>query len=270
LHKDSLCKDRAIQNVDAYFTNPMSKIDAYRETLKSLDDWIPYLLQESGLPGPRGNLELAHAVAQAGSREQFETFLSVPLEQAPTNNPHEFLVFCGVLGLGKLAAKGDHTQIARLQSYASDQRWRVREGVATALQLLGDVDMPLLLREMSAWSKGNWLEKRAAAAALAEPRLLKQTEVARDALETIEAITVSMADAENRSGDEFKTLRQAMGYCWSVLVAALPDEGKKSMEKWLASEDKDIRWIMRENLKKNRLLKAAPLWVATWQEKIKV
>jgi hypothetical protein len=246
----------------------MPKIDLYRETLKSLDDWVPYLLQESGLPGPRGNLELAHAAAQAGSREQFETFLSVPLEQAPTNDPHEFLVFCGVLGLGKLASEGDHAQIARLRSYASDPRWRIREGVATALQLVGDTNMPLLLREMSIWGTGNWLEKRAAAAALAEPRLLKQADAAREALRILDSITLSMAEAKNRSSEEFKTLRQGMGYCWSVLVAALPADGKKLMEKWLASEDKDIRWLMRENLKKNRLLKADPLWVADWQAKL--
>jgi hypothetical protein len=246
----------------------MSKIDIYLETLKTLTDWVPFLLQESNLPGPRGNLELAHAAARAGSREQFETFLSVPLEQAPTNDPHEFLIFCGVLGLGKLAAEGDHLQIARLRSYASDPRWRVREGVATALQLIGDADLPLLLREMSFWSAGNWLEKRAAAAALAEPRLLKQAENVREALRIIDGITLSIAEAGNRSSDEFKTLRQALGYCWSVLVAALPGDGKTMLEKWLVSEDKDIRWVMRENLKKNRLQKTDPAWVADWQTKL--
>lgn len=241
----------------------MTKIDAYREILKSLDDWLPYLLQESGLPGPRGNLELAHAVAQAGSREQFEQLLSfIPVE---TNTPQEFLAFCGVLGLGKLVAQGDQTQLPRLRVYASDTSWRVREAVATALQLVGDRDMDLLLREMSAWSEGGWLEKRAAAAALAEPRLLKQAKAARDALEIIDAITFSMAKAENRSSDGFKILRQALGYCWSVAVAALPAEGKKMMEKWLVNEDKNIRWMMRENLKKNRLIRADPVWTTAWQ-----
>ena len=55
--------------------------------------------------------------------------------------------------------------------------------------------------------------------------------------------------------DAFKTLRQGLGYCWSVAVAALPEAGKPLMEKWLASADPDIRWIMRENLKKNRLVR---------------
>jgi hypothetical protein len=247
----------------------MSKIDAYCETLKTLFDWIPYLLQESGLPGPRGNLELAHAVAQIGSREQFQTFLTIPLEQAPTNNPYEFVVFCGVLGLGKLAAEGDYAQIAHLRSYASDGRWRIREGVATALQLVGDKDMDQLLQEASILSAGNWLEKRAAAAALAEPRLLKDAKSAQAALGIIDSITTAMAASKDRAGEDFRVLRQAMGYCWSVLVAAQPAEGKKRMEKWLASQDKDIRRVMRENLKKNRLLKVDPQWVAVWQEKIK-
>jgi hypothetical protein len=52
-----------------------------------------------------------------------------------------------------------------------------------------------------------------------------------------------------------------MAYCWSVVVAALPGKGKLMMEKWLASEDKDIRWIMKENLKKNRLSKMDADWV---------
>lgn len=37
----------------------MSKADDYRRKLQTLDSWDAYLLQESGLPGPRGNLELA-------------------------------------------------------------------------------------------------------------------------------------------------------------------------------------------------------------------
>jgi hypothetical protein len=34
----------------------MGKKDDYIKRLLSLDDWDEYLLQESGLPGPRGNL----------------------------------------------------------------------------------------------------------------------------------------------------------------------------------------------------------------------
>src|SRR6185369_10453579 len=121
----------------------MSKINEYRETLKNSDDWIPFLRKNSGLPGPRGNLELAHAVAGAGSEKQFRQLLSF---QAEENTPEVFLVFCGVMGLGKLAAN-EPKLFDQLREYASDQRWRIREAVATGLQLAGDQDMDLLLKE---------------------------------------------------------------------------------------------------------------------------
>ena len=39
----------------------MTKTEDYRRALKILDEWEPFLLDESGLPGPRGNIELAQA-----------------------------------------------------------------------------------------------------------------------------------------------------------------------------------------------------------------
>jgi hypothetical protein len=59
-----------------------------------------------------------------------------------------------------------------------------------------------------------------------------------------------------------------MGYCWHVAVAALPDEGKPATEKWLASQNTDIRWIMKENLKKNRLAKMDAAWVRTCDNRL--
>jgi len=62
--------------------------------------------------------------------------------------------------------------------------------------------------------------------------------------------------------DDFLPLKKGLGYCWSVAVAALPDEGKALFSAWLDTTDKDIRWILRENLKKNRLLTLDPEWVS--------
>lgn len=50
-----------------------------------------------------------------------------------------------------------------------------------------------------------------------------------------------------------RSLRQALGYCWSVAVAADPVAG---MPRFLAlgdSTDRDVAWIVRENGKKARL-----------------
>jgi len=242
----------------------MTKTDTYREALKNLDDWIPFLKEESGLPGPRGNLELAHVVAQEGNKKLFNQLLAFEAEE---NTPEVFLVFCGVVGLGKLATT-DPTLFNRLREYASDPRWRIREAVATGLQLIGDQKMDLLLENMHAWSNGNWYEKRAAAAALAEPRLLKQPACARDVLQVLDEITKSIEQAPDSKDEGFNILRQAMGYCWSVAIAALPESGKPMMEKWLDSENKDIRWIMKETLKKNRLIKTDKDWAKRCLEKL--
>lgn len=236
----------------------MSKINDYRQVLKKLDDWPPFLLKNSGLPGPRGNLELAQVVAEDGSKQQFEQFLSF---QAKENTPEVFLVFCGVVGLGKLAARGEHNLFVRLRGYASDPRWRIREAVAMGLQFVGDQDMDILLQQMKKWSTGNGYEKRAAAAALAEPRLLKEPKYAKQVLQILDKITASMEASSDKRDESFKVLRQGMAYCWSVAIAALPREGKPMMEKWLTSENSNIRWVMKENLKKNRLIKMDARWV---------
>jgi hypothetical protein len=245
----------------------LNKIEPYRQILSTLTDWEPTLLQESGLPGPRGNLELAQVVADEGDRELFEHFLTYTPEVAPVNDPHEFLAFCGVVGLGRLLAEGDRKILDQLRPYAGDPRWRMREGVAMALQRLGKADMRSLLAAMETWSRGTWLEKRAAAAALAEPALLHKQNEALHALQILDRITASMENSLETKNAHFKILQQGMGYCWSVVVVAVPEQGKRRMEKWLACPDRIIRRIMQENLKKNRLWRLDSAWVEKWRDR---
>jgi hypothetical protein len=246
----------------------MSKIDTYRAALRQCQDLDAYLLAESGLPGPRGNIELAQAVADFGDAALFTHLLTFTPDVAPTNTAQEFLAFCGAVGLGKLVAAGQTQWLAPLRKLASDPRWRTREGVAMALQRVGDVDMPLLLDTTAQWSKGNLLEQRAAAAALCEPRLLKDPVQVKRVLDILDEITSALCRATDRKSEDFKTLRKGMAYCWSVAVAALPEEGKRRMERWFAEPDKDVRWLMCENLKKNRLTQTDRAWVAHWQKSL--
>jgi hypothetical protein len=58
---------------------------------------------------------------------------------------------------------------------------------------------------------------------------------------------------EQRRANATRTLRQALGYAWSVVIAALPVEGLSALRRLQDSSDPDIRWIVRENLKKARL-----------------
>ena len=151
---------------------------------------------------------------------------------------------------------------------AAEQHRRIREAVAMALQRLGRSSMDELLKEMDIWARGNWLEKRAAAAALCEPRLLDKRGHAERIIEILDSITATVEEAAERTGDDFNAFRKGLSYCWSVAVAALPEEGKRAMERWFGGDDKDVRWIMRENLRKKRLARMDPAWVERWTRQL--
>lgn len=241
----------------------MGKVEAYRAHLRTLDNWDDFLHQESRLPGPRANLELAYAVAWEGSEERFLRLAALGPEEAPQNTAGEFLAFCGVLGLGYLAARDGQEHFSLLRQKASDPRWRIREAVALGLQEYGQASMDHLLALMAEWSRGTLLERRAVVATLCEPGLLQDPSYAGRIFDIVHQITTSVLDQEDRRAEAFKVLRKALAYGWSVAVAAQPALGKPRMERWTASQDPDIRWIMKQNLKKKRLLRMDQAWVET-------
>lgn len=238
-------------------------VEEYRKRLRVLDpDAIEaHLLEHSGLPGERANLELADAFAEEGSEPMFQRFLTYGPDRAPANSPEEFLAFCGVVGLGRLIAEGERQHMDELRTLASDPRWRIREAVAMALQRVGEADMDYLLDAMAEWARGGALEQRAAVAALCEPKLLTDDEQVLRVLNILDGITESIHAREDRRSEEFRVLRKGLGYCWSVAVVAMPEAGKERIQRWLDTDDPDIRWIMRENLKKQRLTKMDAAWV---------
>ncbi len=246
----------------------MSKIEEYRRRLAELDEWEPFLLAESGLPGPRGNIELGQAIADEGTREEFEDLLTWTPEAAPVGSREEFLAFCGTVGLGRLAAEGEGDVLPRLRALASDPRWRVREGVAMALQRLGAVDMPALLEEARSWARGNDFERRAAIAGPCEPALLRDERDVREVLAILATVTEALSGSTDRRSEGFQALRKGLEYCWSVAVAAAPDAGRPAMERWLRDEDPDVRWVMKQNLAKKRLEAAGAGWVARWRAEL--
>jgi hypothetical protein len=56
-----------------------------------------------------------------------------------------------------------------------------------------------------------------------------------------------------RRDADVRTLRQGLGYCWSVAVAADPVAGLPRFRALAGSADRDVSWIVRENSKKARL-----------------
>ena len=227
----------------------MKKTDRYRVVLRSLTSWEEYLKTESNLPGPRGNLELVAAVVAEGDARRFDTLRRYTADRAPENTPEAFLCVCGVAGLGKLLADGQWEYLSELRRYAGDPRWRIREAVVMALERLGRADMKRLLAEMEIWSHGTLLERRAAVAGLCQPEILNE-QYAPDVTADSEYGDRLAAATKRIAKPIFKTLRKGLGYCWSVAVMIEPEEGKVVFEKWLECADRDIQWIVKQNLRK--------------------
>jgi hypothetical protein len=240
----------------------MARRDDYTLELGRARDRIAFLRAHSGLPGPRGNLELVQAAADVGDETDFRTWIEVGSGDGPSD---EYLAVCGVVGLGRLLAEGRLQVAEELRTHASDPRWRVREGVAMALQRVGDADVSRLFEIVACWLTDRPYVQRAAVAGVSEPRLLRDPDVAANAVDVVERVTESFAASEDRRSEESRTLRQALGYCWSVVIVAAPDVGRPLFERWAAHADPHIDWIVRENLKKSRLLRLDAGWVAELQ-----
>lgn len=220
-----------------------------------------YLRANSGLPGPRGNLELIDVASAASDRADLERWAALGPEVAPENTPAAFLACVGIVGLGRLVAAGDRSLLPSLRRASNDPRWRVREAVAMALQAWGDADPTALVAEMEGWAGGSPLEGRAAMAALCEPRLLHDREVVAATLAILDRLTATVREASRDDADQVRVLRQALGYGWSVAAAADVAIGLPALERWLSAANVDVRWIIRQNLAKARLARAAPAWV---------
>ena len=220
------------------------RVEAYRAELRRLKDWEPYLKKHSGLPGPRANLELVAAVADEADADRLWRLSA---------SQDEFLALCGAAGLGRVALLEPDTVTKWLRELAADPRWRVREGVAMALQRIGQEDMSRLIAEMRAWSRDGVYVQRAVVAGLCEPALLENDGHTVEVLEILDHITRSLANTADRKTDGFRVLRQALGYGWSVAAAAAPQNARPYLEKWLRSTDKDVAWVMKSNLAKARM-----------------
>jgi hypothetical protein len=93
---------------------------------------------------------------------------------------------------------------------------------------------------------------------VAEPKLLRDAALAQVALSLHKRILDRVLQASDRASGPFRTLRQGLGYTASVVVQALPDDGFPWLARLAETQDRDALWIVRENLRRKRLLKAFP------------
>jgi hypothetical protein len=238
-----------------------------------------YLMEKSNLPGPRMNLSLVDAfadeVGEAATRPRVnigrlealvDSWAALPLASAPVNHPREILPAAATLAYGQVAVSRPdwwEDESRKLRRQASDPRWRTREMVAAALQRMLEADWGRTCAALVSWaSEGEPLVARAAASAVAEPRLLASAAHAEDALAVqAEAINrfINIPAGERQSAD-VRALRQALGFTLSVVTAASPQTGFHLMEELAALPDADVVWIVRENMKHKRL--------SQWQDRL--
>jgi hypothetical protein len=265
----------------------MSKKEGYKKVLADLvNEFLrigheekirEYLISHSNLPGPRGNLELAEAFGDVAEdyssthpQEMWKLasmFADTSPSEAPVNDPKEFLPFCGTVAMGAIGSV--HATFHRkafnfFKKLANDPRWRTREAVAMGIQKLVAKQSKNTLKGLESWIENSeWLVMRAVAAGVAEPALLKDEQIARSALELHKGIFAQILATRDRKSSEFRTLRQALGYSLSVVICAIPKEGFEYMKQIIDSQDPDVLWVIKENLKKSRLIKNFPNEVAT-------
>jgi hypothetical protein len=234
------------------------------------------LLSGSRLPGARLNLGLVDAFGQAAGAEVsgrdarvdalewlLDGWAALGPGEAPGDQPAVVLPCAAVAAYGALGAArpdwlGD--EMGKLRRAAGDARWRVREVVARAVQRLLDADWSRTFSVLVAWaSDDDPLVARAAAAAVAEPRLLHDPLRATSA-HSLQRVVVDRyrSDPQPRSAEASRVLRQGLAFTVSVTVAATADFGL--LVELASSDDADLRWIATQNLKKSRL--------ARWPENV--
>lgn len=235
-----------------------------------------HLTAHSNLPGPRGNLTLAHAFAdcfenKTVSRELLDMLIGwvhISSEEAPANDSREYLPFCGILALGAhyvYACDGTKAAIMdQFKTAMNDTRWRMREGAAMGFQRIAEKDFGPIRDCFTAWyPDSTFLEKRAFIAALAHSPILGDREIARYSLHISADILddVMAVEKQRRRSEEFTALSKGLQYALSVFTAALPAEGFSLLKRYAGEDDPQIRKIIRSNIGKSRLVKKYPRMV---------
>lgn len=220
---------------------------------------IQYLKENSNLPGPRGNLELLHSFSKAATESEIMDCIKC-IQNNTENSPEEFVGMCGIVGYAVHNQEKNEYVLDYIRKFASHKSWRIREAVAMGIQEISENNMIETLKNIKKMKDGNCYEKRAVIAGLCEPKLLNDEVIAIKVLNILNETTEVLNHDDKLTAEE-ESLRKALAYGWSVALVHAPERGKQIFEKLLIKKGKHISWIIKENLKKNRLVKMDGNWV---------
>ena len=260
MSKKENLKKELIPHLDAFLTDG------------GTDSLLDYIKDHSELPGRRANLELAAGFAELMAERALQRgkhlwelcshMLELSPERAPVNTPGEFIPFCGIVGIGEIGAilpDYINKSYTALRQHAKDPRWRMREAVRMGLQAVMRSQPEETLEILWSWVQGgDLLEMRAAAAAVGAPNLLTDERFASSALQLHKLIFDHFPTIGDRKAESFRVLRKALGYTLSLVVVEIPEAGFDLIDELISSGDPDLIWIVKNNLKKNRLHREFP------------
>jgi len=258
----------------------MNKKEMYKQELITLvneclekgdyDQLSTFFVSNSNLPGRRANIELANAfgdvIVDVLNNDldpiwyYCSSLMRITDKEAPTNDPCEFLPFCGANGIGAIGAISEkyfQDAISCLKERTQDTRWRMHEAIRMGIQRILLKGNPKMWEELASWIEvGNWLQIRAVASSVADPSILRiDQKNAIVALELHKKIFETIKVAKNRKSEEFKRMRKGLGYTLSVITYEIPIEGFYLMKELIKTQDLDLHWIIKQNLAKKRLTK---------------
>ena len=229
------------------------------------EDWIRFLLEQSNLPGPRANLELLWVVVAPGEMSHSLTGAWNTMNNPPNKYSRRI---CGGMWRSRDRQTDLQWKFRVLQAiektclgYPVEGQGRRSHGTST--NWTGGLHG--LIAELELWKQGNPYEKRAVVAGLCEPDLLINKEHAEAVLTMVFEVANALTQIQQKRDEPFKALRKGLGYGLSVAIVASPVKGKVLFEKLAHSPDRDIQWVVKENLKKNRLMRMDPGWVRYMQ-----
>jgi hypothetical protein len=210
-------------------------------------DLVELLHRNSGLPGPRPNLDLARAVGAAIARREAKGDRLVA-ELVRAEKEYLRIVAAMTFAARSLPPEGkggDRRRAAAraaealndLQQLAEDPRHLVRTGIVEALRMRLDAVGAPAVDELAAWTDG-YLQAHVALEALADRTLLDKIPAAEPVLARLdEAFT--LADASPRAAERtqgMRVLRQGLPAQIAAFAARFPEtigwlEGKTSFQR---------------------------------------
>lgn len=231
------------------------------------------ILENSYLPGRMANLKMISSIADVFEEtysiselwyERLEDWLHLNVDG---NSPETELALTALDSLGGIYEKVPHNKKVLIEENLlqslNDQRWRIREVVTESYKRIGNASYTSLIRLFKPLltEDATPLEIRGILATVAHPELLiskEQLIFSQEVMENAFNYYFNF-DAFKFTKEDKAILKKGLSFAPSVIISKNPQIGFSFFEKLLENNDtKDIKTIVKENLKKKRLENSYP------------